>query len=78
MNQRLQLFKQIKAVQGLYQVQVEAGSALGLANVGAATLGATTSFVIPGVPAGTYYVRVRAITSAGSGAPSSDVVVVVP
>ncbi len=57
---------------------LEAGSALGLANIGAATIGAGTSFVIPGVPAGVYYVRVRAVTSAGSGAPSSDVVVVVP
>jgi len=33
---------------------------------------------MPGVPSGTYYVRVRAVTSAGSGAPSSDVAVVVP
>ncbi len=57
---------------------LEAGSAQGLANIGAATIGASTSFVIPGVPAGTYYVRVRAITSAGSGAASSDVVVVAP
>ncbi len=57
---------------------LEAGSAPGLANIGAATIGAGTSFVIPGVPAGTYYVRVRAVTSAGSGAPSNDVAVVVP
>ncbi|HUU33662.1 MAG TPA: fibronectin type III domain-containing protein, partial [Vicinamibacterales bacterium] len=57
---------------------LEAGSAPGLADIGAATIAASTSFAIPGVPAGTYYVRVRAITSAGSGAPSSDVVVVVP
>ncbi|MCC6992239.1 MAG: fibronectin type III domain-containing protein, partial [Acidobacteria bacterium] len=57
---------------------LEAGSAPGLANIGAATIGANTSFVIPGVPAGAYYVRARAITSAGSGAPSNDVVVVVP
>ncbi len=57
---------------------LEAGTAPGLATIGAATIGAGTSFVIPGVPAGTYYVRVRAITSAGSGAPSTDVVVFVP
>ena len=37
-----------------------------------------TSFAIPGVPRGTYVLRVRAVTSAGSGAPSSDVVAVVP
>ncbi len=57
---------------------LEAGSAPGLATIGAARIGATTSFVIPGVPAGIYYVRVRAITSAGSGVPSADVVIVVP
>ncbi len=57
---------------------LEAGSAPGLANIGAATIGASPSLVIPGVPAGAYYVRVRAITSAGSGAASSDVLAVVP
>ena len=57
---------------------LEAGTGAGLANIGAATVGAGTSFVISGVPPGTYYVRTRAITSAGSGAASSDVVVVVP
>ncbi len=57
---------------------LEAGTAPGLANTGAATIGASTSFVIPGVPPGTYYVRVRAITSAGSGAPSTDVTVTLP
>ncbi|MCC6992240.1 MAG: PQQ-binding-like beta-propeller repeat protein [Acidobacteria bacterium] len=57
---------------------LEAGTAPGLANIGAATIGAGTSFVIPGVPPGLYYVRARAVTSAGSGAPSADVVVVVP
>ncbi len=57
---------------------LEAGNAPGLANIGAAAIGAATSFVIPGVPPGVYYVRARAVTSAGSGAPSSDVVVVVP
>lgn len=57
---------------------LEAGSAPGLANIGAATIGPSPSFVIPGVPAGLYYVRVRAITSAGSGPPSADVVPRVP
>ena len=57
---------------------LEAGSAPGLANIGAATIGAGTSFVIPGVPPGTYVLRLRAITSAGSGAPSSDVFVRLP
>ena len=56
---------------------VEAGTGAGLANLGTLQLGAATSIVLPGVPAGTYAVRLRAITSAGSGAPSADVVVVV-
>jgi len=57
---------------------LEAGTGAGLANIGTAQIGATPSLVIPGVPAGTYVLRVRAVTSAGSGAPSADVVVVVP
>ena len=57
---------------------LEAGTAAGLANLGTLSIGATPSLVIPGVPAGTYVLRVRAVTSAGSGAPSADVVVVVP
>ncbi len=57
---------------------LEAGTGAGLANLGTLRVGATPSLVVPGVPAGTYVLRVRAITSAGSGAPSSDVVAVVP
>ena len=57
---------------------LEAGTGSGLANLGTLAVGATPSLVIPGVPAGTYVLRVRAVTSAGSGAPSADVVVVVP
>ena len=57
---------------------LEAGTGAGLANLGTLSIGATPSLVVPGVPAGTYVLRVRAITSAGSGAPSADVVVVVP
>ena len=57
---------------------LEGGTAAGLANIGTIQLGAVTSFAIPGAPPGAYALRVRAITSAGSGAPSSDVVAVVP
>ncbi len=57
---------------------LEAGTGAGLANLGTLRVGATPSLVVPGVPAGTYVLRVRAITSAGSGAPSADVVAVVP
>ena len=44
-------------------------------------LGNVTSHTVTGVPAGTYYVRVHALTScpgSGVGAPSSEVQVVVP
>ncbi len=57
---------------------LEAGTGAGLANIGAAAIGPVTSFAIPGVPRGLYVLRVRAVTSAGSGAPSTDLVVVVP
>ncbi len=57
---------------------VEAGTAPGLANLGALRLGPASSVVLPGVPSGAYTVRVRAVTSAGSGAPSADIIVVVP
>jgi PQQ-like domain len=58
---------------------LEGGSGLGLANFGALQTGPITSITLPfGIPSGTHYVRVRAITSAGSGAPSADVVAVVP
>lgn len=57
--------------------QLEAGTAPGLSNlvrlnVDAASLG------IDGVPPGTYYVRVRAVNYAGTGAPSQELVVRVP
>ncbi len=57
---------------------LEAGTAPGLADLGTLPIGAAPSLVVPGVPAGTYVLRVRAITTSGSGAPSSDVVAVVP
>ena len=57
---------------------LEGGTALGLANIGTIQLGAVTSFAIPGAPPGSYALRVRAVTSAGSGAPSADVVAVLP
>ena len=37
-----------------------------------------TSIAAGGVPSGTYYVRVRAVTSAGAGPPTATIVVVVP
>lgn len=56
----------------------DAGSAPGLANLAAnIALPNVTSLAIPGVPAGTYYVRVRATNSAGTGPPGSEARVVV-
>jgi hypothetical protein len=56
---------------------IEAGSAPGQANLVSLTVGATTNLSVSAVPAGTYYVRVRASNVAGTGAPSNEVAVVV-
>lgn len=57
---------------------VEAGSSSGLANLAAFdTLGTATTFTATEVPAGTYFVRVRARNSAGTGAASNEVAVTV-
>lgn len=57
--------------------QIEAGTAMGLANLVRTSVDAPT-FGVEGVPPGTYYVRVRAINWAGRSLPSSDVQVIVP
>jgi hypothetical protein len=58
--------------------QIEAGSAPGASNLAVAPTGnALTSFTATGVGAGTYYVRVRAVTGGAVGAPSNEVVIVV-
>jgi hypothetical protein len=56
---------------------IEAGSATGLANLGTLAVGAVTSFSVPRVPPGTYYVRVRAVNALGRGVASEEIVVVV-
>ena len=56
---------------------IEAGSAPGLANLAQIDTGTpATSFVVPNVPPGTYWVRVRGVNAAGTGAPSQDVAIV--
>jgi hypothetical protein len=58
---------------------LEAGSAPGLSDIiGGLDLGLQTSFGATGVPPGRYYVRVRAGNYTGLGAPSNEVVVLVP
>lgn len=57
---------------------IEAGTAPGLANIGAFATGhLDTSFATP-APSGTYYVRVRAANAFGVGPASNEVAVVVP
>jgi hypothetical protein len=58
---------------------IEAGTAPGLSNLGRLPTGSNSPFaLVQGVPAGTYYVRVRAANGASLGPPSNEVVVVVP
>lgn len=55
---------------------IEAGSASGLANLANLITGTSAlSLVVPGVPAGTYFVRVRGINVCGAGLSSNEVVV---
>jgi len=57
--------------------RIEAGSAPGLANLAQLSTGTpATSFAVPNVPAGTYWVRVRGSNAAGTGASSQDVAIV--
>lgn len=56
--------------------QLEAGSAAGASNIGSVQL-AETAIVVPGVPPGTYFLRVHAIGPGGLSAPTADVSVTV-
>lgn len=58
---------------------LEAGTAPGLANIVAFNTGsAATSLSVPGVPPGTYHLRLRAVNALGTSPPSPDLVLVVP
>lgn len=59
------------------EFELEFGFAPGQ-RAGAIRVGATTSLTLPGVPSGTYYVRVKALNEVGPSPASSDVRVVVP
>ena len=57
---------------------IEAGSSSGLANLANFSTGnALTTFQASGIGAGTYYVRVRAISSGGISVPSNEAVLIV-
>lgn len=56
---------------------LEAGTAPGLADLARISLGVSNSLVIPGVPPGRYFLRMRTLSDAGSSAPSGDIRVVV-
>ena len=57
--------------------QLEAGSAAGLSNLASITLAPTSTYSVPNVPAGVYFVRVRAVDGSGVSGPSNEVTVVV-
>jgi hypothetical protein len=56
--------------------QLEAGSAPGIADL-AVLPTASTLLTFPGIPVGTYFVRVRSLGSGGASIPSNEAVVVV-
>lgn len=57
---------------------IDAGSSAGLSDLASFSTGSTArSYAVSGVPAGTYYVRVRAVNDAGSSASSNEVFVFV-
>jgi hypothetical protein len=57
---------------------LEAGTAPGATNIGTLNNGLSTTFIRAGVPAGVYYVRVRAVgAGCAPGAPSNELVVTV-
>jgi hypothetical protein len=57
---------------------LEAGTAPGLANIAVFDVGDVTALNVPGVPSGTYHLRVRALNAQGSSPPSFDHILVVP
>lgn len=57
---------------------LDVGAGPGLANLASIPIGAAPSLTVPGVPAGTYYLRVRALNASGPSAASGELVLIVP
>lgn len=57
---------------------LEIGSASGAADLGVVALDAGRALTVLAAPPGRYFVRVRGVNAAGAGAPSPDVLVLVP
>jgi glucose/arabinose dehydrogenase len=58
--------------------QLEAGSSAGAANLAVVSAGASqTTLTFPGIPPGSYFVRVRSVAAGGVSLPSNEIVVVV-
>jgi hypothetical protein len=57
---------------------LEAGSTAGASDLAVVPVGAALVLSAPGVPPGTYFVRVRALNSVGAGPPSNEVIVILP
>ena len=55
---------------------LEAGTARGLTDIGQVNVGAT-ELVVTGVPPGTYFIRVRAVTALGTSQPTADLAITV-
>jgi hypothetical protein len=56
---------------------IEAGSAPGLSNLAVQPVASVTTVSFSGVPAGTYYVRIRAVNALGRSVASDELVIVV-
>jgi hypothetical protein len=56
---------------------IEGGSATGLSNLAVLPIEPVTTKSFPGIPPGTYYVRIRAVNALGRSVASDEVVIVV-
>ena len=57
---------------------LDVGSASGLSNLGTIEAGSGSTFRATGVPAGTYFVRLRAVNYGGTSAASNELRIDVP